>query len=215
MDRWYEANRELTINRAKKWVKAHPGRRKAITKKYRGANRKRLNAKAKVYWRINGERINAKRRGNRREESQVRYQAKREHILKIVKAYAEANPEQVAEYKRKWIAKARLDPEFKVIEQQRTRIRWALENQNTRKSSRTIELLCCSARWLVAWLEVQFRPGMTWENHGSGWHVDHIRPCSTFDLTDPQQQKLCFHYTNLQPLFPPENLSKHAKWVGY
>lgn len=54
---------------------------------------------------------------------------------------------------------------------------------------------------------------MTWENYGvHGWHIDHIRPCKSFDLTDPEQQKECFHYTNLQPLWWWENLEKGGKW---
>ena len=53
---------------------------------------------------------------------------------------------------------------------------------------------------------------MSWNNHGFyGWHIDHIYPCSKFDLTDLNQQKQCFHYTNLQPLWAEENKKKSNK----
>ena len=61
-------------------------------------------------------------------------------------------------------------------------------------------------------LENQFVDGMNWNNYGkNGWHIDHIKPCASFDLTDPKQQKICFHYTNLQPLWAIDNLIKHSK----
>ncbi len=83
--------------------------------------------------------------------------------------------------------------------------------------------LCCLIRKPKNWkfyvcgiarehLEKQFKEGMTWENHGLyGWHIDHIIPCASFDLTDLEQQKKCFHYTNLQPLWAKENLIKGVK----
>lgn len=50
---------------------------------------------------------------------------------------------------------------------------------------------------------------MNWGNHGlEGWHIDHIIPCNAFDLSDESQQKKCFHFSNLQPLWAFENLSK-------
>ena len=52
---------------------------------------------------------------------------------------------------------------------------------------------------------------MTWENHGAVWHIDHIVPCCKFDLTNEHEQKRCFHYSNLQPLFAQENLSKQGR----
>jgi hypothetical protein len=59
-------------------------------------------------------------------------------------------------------------------------------------------------------LESKFQPGMTWENHGrNGWHIDHIKPLCSFDLTDLMQLRQACHYTNLQPLWAKENLRKN------
>lgn len=64
---------------------------------------------------------------------------------------------------------------------------------------------------LIVHLESKFRPGMTWENRGKkGWHIDHIKPLSAFDLTDPGQVSDACHYTNLQPLWWKENLDKRV-----
>jgi len=96
----------------------------------------------------------------------------------------------------------------------RNRINGALSGIN--KSASTHELLGCSVDEFVSYLESKFTDGMTWENRGrSGWHIDHIRPCATFDLTDPEQQRQCFHYTNLQPLWAKHNLSKGSKLELY
>lgn len=80
------------------------------------------------------------------------------------------------------------------------------------KSGHTSELIGCSVAQLKNYLESLFQPGMTWSNYGrNGWHIDHIRPCASFDLTDEKQQKQCFHYTNLQPLWAIDNLKKGSK----
>lgn len=91
----------------------------------------------------------------------------------------------------------------------RTRIRLALKGKHKSKSSQ--ELIGCTYKYLMSYLEKKFEDGMSWDNHGE-WHIDHIRPCASFDLSDPEQQKQCFHYTNLQPLWASENLSKGAKY---
>lgn len=70
-----------------------------------------------------------------------------------------------------------------------------------------MELIGCELSTLKEHLESQFKPGMSWENYGD-WHVDHIRPCSSFDLTKNEEQQKCFHYSNLQPLWAHENLKK-------
>jgi hypothetical protein len=93
------------------------------------------------------------------------------------------------------------------------RLRVALDRQGASKSSRTFDLVGCSLDFVMSHLEAQFLPGMGWDNWAvDGWHVDHIRPCASFDLTDPHQQRMCFHYSNLQPLWAEDNLRKGSKW---
>lgn len=90
----------------------------------------------------------------------------------------------------------------------RTRTRLALIG--TSKSISTMKLLGCTIDVFLMHLESQFQSGMTFDNYGL-WELDHINPCSAFDLTDPKQQKECFHYTNLQPLWREDNLKKSNK----
>ena len=117
----------------------------------------------------------------------------------------------VRDYLRNYMRdRRRTDPAFKLLTTLRNRLRGALKG--TCKSTCTLELLGCTVEEFRAHLGARFKPGMTWENQGRyGWHVDHIRPCASFDLTDPEQQRICFHYTNLQPLWAEENMSKGAK----
>lgn len=70
----------------------------------------------------------------------------------------------------------------------------------------------CSVDDLILHIESIFLDGMTWDNHGK-WHIDHIKPCCAFDLTDPKQQRDCFHYSNLQPLWAVDNLKKSGKYL--
>lgn len=103
------------------------------------------------------------------------------------------------------------DIEFKLIKTLRSRLNNALKKQNSTKQNETVELLGCSISFLKGFLEAKFKEGMTWENHGE-WHIDHIKPCASFNLLDEEEQKKCFHYTNLQPLWAAENLSKGSKY---
>lgn len=82
-----------------------------------------------------------------------------------------------------------------------------------KKLTSTVELLGCSIHALKLHLESRFTPGMDWSNFGRKrgiqcWEIDHILPCASFDLTDPSQQRKCFHFTNLQPLWATDNRSK-------
>ena len=102
------------------------------------------------------------------------------------------------------------DINFKMKRVLRSRVFGAMKG--AKKSKKTMELLGCDIEFFKKHMENLFEEGMTWQNYGrGGWHVDHIMPCSSFDLSMPEQQKLCFHYTNLQPLWQTDNLTKRNK----
>ncbi len=82
-----------------------------------------------------------------------------------------------------------------------------------KNGSRTIDFIGCSIDELKRHLESKFQEGMSWDNYGlHGWHVDHIQPCTSFDLSKKEEQRKCFHYTNLQPLWAIDNIKKSNKW---
>lgn len=123
--------------------------------------------------------------------------------------WKQANPEKIRESDRRY-HKARYvsDLDFRLLKLCRSRVRIALRGKS--KSKRTIELIGCSIEHLRLWLTFYFQSGMSWSNYGK-WHIDHVRPCASFDLRDPEQQKQCFHYTNLQPLWAADNIRKGAR----
>lgn len=103
-------------------------------------------------------------------------------------------------------------PEKYLVHKMRANIRDALNRQDAKKFMKSRELIGCSPGELKQYLEKQFKPGMSWVNYKLyGWEVDHIIPCSSFDLTSVEEQKKCFHYTNLQPLWMRENRQKSCK----
>jgi len=155
--------------------------------------------------------------------SDIEYKKKnKDKVYKRRKKYRENNKTKLSKYFKKYIKKNRIkinerkrvrrktDPQFKVTANLRNRLYMTVKKEC--KSASTLELLGCTVPYLIKHLEKQFTEGMTWDNYGLyGWHIDHILPCDSFDLTDPEQQKKCFHYTNLQPLWAKDNISKNNK----
>jgi hypothetical protein len=130
----------------------------------------------------------------------------KERVESLRRARHKENPEKRRAYQR---SRLQSDPGFRLRRNLQNRI-WMTVVKGG-KSASTLELLGCTIPELRAHLESQFRPGMTWENYGPVWHIDHRRPCASFDLLDPAQQRECFRYTNLQPLFAEENIRKGDK----
>ncbi len=157
---------------------------KASTIKWQQNNREKVNAKNKKYRENNREKVKASDSiRKKRPEYKKRYNARRRERRKT-------------------------DPQYKLANNLRSRVHKVLKGKN--KSASTMAMLDCTGACLIEHLESQFQPGMTWENYGT-WHADHMMPCASFDLKDPEQQRQCFHYTNLQPMWASENISKGDK----
>jgi hypothetical protein len=125
------------------------------------------------------------------------------------KNYYKKNKEREINYSIQYEKNRRkIDSNFKILRNLRQRIRDALKGNS--KSESTINLVGCSIEFLKKHLEFNFKNGMSFKNYGK-WHIDHIRPCASFDLSKASEQKECFHYTNLQPLWAEDNLSKGIK----
>lgn len=92
------------------------------------------------------------------------------------------------------------------------RLRQRIRNTVTKgyKSTSSIKLLGCNVTFFKEYLQHQFLENMSWDNYGE-WHIDHIIPCDSFDLTILEEQAKCFHYTNCQPLWAKDNLIKGNK----
>jgi len=91
----------------------------------------------------------------------------------------------------------------------RSRVKAALKGKS--KSAHTMELVGCAIDLFRLHLQNQFRDGMQWNNHGTVWEIDHIKPCASFELEHPEQQRLCFHYSNMQPLLKEDHKQKTAE----
>jgi hypothetical protein len=101
------------------------------------------------------------------------------------------------------------NPIFRLRLNLSNRINDALKSNS--KTSSTEALIGMSFYQFKNWIEFQFEPEMTWENHGTYWEIDHVRPCASFVLTDESQQKACFHWSNQRPTSVRENRIKEDK----
>ncbi len=183
-------------------------------KEWHQRNKKRLNKKAKIYNKKNSEKIKANRKiyyiKNKEHidtQNILNREKNREYFNKKSREYYHKNKKHIHKKQKLYLSS---NKEAKIRHNLRVRINHVLQGKI--KSGGTIELLGCTAEFLAMHIEQQFKDGMSWENYGrNGWHIDHIIPCSSFDLTDPEQQRKCFHYSNLQPLWAEDNLRKSDK----
>jgi hypothetical protein len=173
---------------------------------------------------------NLENKDRRSKQASQYYQKNKEHILNNSKTYFDNHKEEHRSRNKDWYNKnkehhqtkikiyiqkrLKEDPLFKLKETLRKRMYDLLIKNKIPKIYSASTLLGCTTEECKQHLEQQLKPEMNWGNHGIVWEIDHIIPCSSFDLTNIEQQKQCFHYTNLQPLFKTTEIAKSFGYIG-
>jgi hypothetical protein len=196
----------------KKYRRSH----KEALKKYRESINDKLKFYLKIYYLKNKLKLRIQSR---------KYQTvNKKRIAKLHKLYNKKHQKELKQYKVEWYQKnreriikqrniynhnkLRTDINFRILSNLRCRLHQAVKGIS--KTASTIKLLGCNIDLLRLHLQSKFQPGMSFSNYGK-WHIDHIIPCARFDLSKKSEQKKCFHYTNLQPLWAEDNLIKGKK----
>jgi hypothetical protein len=155
-----------------------------------------------------------------RKSTQASYYKNRQYYLSKQKERRQANIEYYREQARASSRRNRnqrckylhdkiiANPSFRMLCNLRRRTNHAIKNKSGKKAKKTMELIGCSVQFLIWHIESLFDSSMSWDNYGTYWHIDHIVPCSSFDLTSEEHQKICFHWTNLRPLEARANIIK-------
>lgn len=197
---YYQANRKECDDRTKAWVKSNPEKRKAICKKYYKTHKEAHKKTVKACFEANPEKYKATKTAWRK--------ANPEKVNNTARKHYSANKEKInAKKKQRW----KTDPNFALNHNISEVIRYSLKGN--KNGNHWEKLVGYSLEQLKEHLEKQFKPGMTWENYGPVWHVDHIIPISVFNFTKPEHEdfKKCWALKNLQPLWAKDNIIKSNK----
>jgi hypothetical protein len=180
-----------------------PERMRGYSKRYKAANPDKVKAASKSHY----ERTKRRQAKRRRE----RYQNNKEFELARNRRWAEANQERVREIGRRAGARQRSTPRGRLENAISAGVHRGLR-RGAKASRRTFDILGYSLNQLMRHLEKRFQPGMSWENYGK-WHVDHKIPLSAhnYEAPDDTDFKKAWALKNLQPLWGPDNINKHAK----
>lgn len=206
---------------SKTYLKNHPKERKETCKKYRLIHREEILKKHKKYNLLHKEEIKQKSKEFRKNHKKE-IQTYRDNNKEKFKKYCEENVEKRKECQKEYYQKNKIqinkdrknryitNIQFKLNILLRGRFYKALKRYQ--KSGSAVRDLGCSIPELKIYLENQFKEGMSWDNWMySGWHIDHIVPLVSFDLTNREELLKAVHYTNLQPMWGEENMKKGSK----
>jgi len=209
---YYIANKERVLAYSRSYYLANKEKKLESSRLWYAENRDRKNETNRI-WKINNiERWCGYLKKWQKENP--------EKMQLFSKNYREKNPEKIRGFCQSWrdrnpnYEKNRriVDINFKLAINLRKRLYAAFKN-NYKTGSAVSDLGCTIDRFRI-YLESMFQKGMAWGNYGSfGWHIDHKIPLTSFNLTNREQFKKACHYTNLQPLWWKDNLSKGTKLI--
>jgi hypothetical protein len=222
---WRDSNRDKIKALKKAWRDSNKDKKKDLNKAWRDSNRDKIKAyndsnkdKQKAYYKVNKDKIKLERKVYReanKDEIKLRYkayyEANKDKIKEHNKAYRKVNKDKIKLQKKAYTNnRFKTDIQFKLSHNLRSRLNTALNGNY--KSGSAVKNLGCTIEQLKQHLESKFQPEMSWDNWTTdGWHIDHIKPLASFDLTDKNQLLEACHYTNLQPMWAKDNLSKSDK----
>lgn len=198
--------KECTKTNNKKSYHKHKKKRAVSGKEYREKNKDKIFKRQQIYYKKNKERIQAYKKEYQQKNSEI--------IAEKQKLWGQIHRKQINQYSRD---RRKNDLHYRILNNMRGRLYYALKAQGSRKALHTMDLVGCSIDELKLYIQKQFATGMTWDNYGLGnikWSIDHIIPCAYFDLTNLEEQKKCFHYTNLCPLWNKDNSKKNSLYNG-
>lgn len=176
----------------------------AESKRYREKHKEKIAAYAVEYAKKNRPKLNARARAWK-----ARNRAK--HCASVMR-WQKENPEKRKKLDREYMKRKRnRNLNFRILCSLRSRLGKSI-HRTSKSRERTVALLGCCIESFRLYMESKFESGMSWDNYGrKGWHIDHIMPCSIFDLTNPEHVKRCFHFSNMQPLWEADNWAKGNK----
>ena len=200
----YLENKQYYAHKNKLWREKNKEKQREYNKEYNKKYREELSAYHKEWWEKNKQKVNEKRKNKYNTDIKYREELK-EKSKQVSKTDSYKKKRRENHFKRR-----RIDIQWKLSQALRVRINKAI--RNNQKVGSAVHDLGCTIEELKIHLENQFEEGMTWDNwKHDGWHIDHKKPLSKFDLTDPEQLKEVCHYTNLQPLWWYDNIEKSDK----
>ena len=216
-------NAQKNRDRANQYYKDNTEKVKQYQKDYRSDpdNKRKISERDKK-WREDNKEIISQKRKIYDQTPRVK-ESRKDYISQ----YAKNNRDKINAYKREWDKnKLETDSAYKIKKGLSKRFRLALNKHLdgkpvNAKGSNAVKLLGCSIPEFMVYMEEQFYSNpetgekMTWDNWKlDGWHIDHVKPLSKFDLNDPKEVEKAVHYTNLQPLWWKENLKKSDHYHG-
>lgn len=178
-----------------KWRNNNKEKKKIIDRNYYDKNKDKIKKRSKKWYLDNIEHV---------KEVKRKYNCNNFEKMKNVKIkWRNNNKEKMKQYFKDYFLN---NINQRIRKNYGTRLR-----QSIKKEKNTIHYCYCELNYLIKWLEYQFDKNMNWNNYGEYWHIDHVKPVSSFNFENNNEIIECFKWTNLQPLEKIENIKKYNK----